>query len=272
MNDLLSAIRVSQFSQLLTAYRKAGVDLGNAIDGGAGSGSTAKQMLPLISGRVYAFEPFPGNHRFFKGIDPRIQLIPKALAETKKTMAFKVSSVVSENSLWGRQKGMVGYSSVGHLAGQNEGAGMEVECVRGDIAVPDRVGFVKLDLQGGELNALNGMARLLQDVPLMWVEYMGHEGLYDFIVNKGFMVFDTEYFFLGEPTQRTKDLFEVSREGVPLSTGKTAWFGFKRHPWQNFKEEFIRYKKELGLVQTDLACINKRHLEEFKHAIQYLNP
>jgi len=63
---------------------------------------------------VYTFEPFPGNHRFFRSEESQIKLIPCALAATEGSMPFRVSSTVDENSAWGK-KGMVGYSSVGFL-------------------------------------------------------------------------------------------------------------------------------------------------------------
>ena len=169
---------MSSFAAVLAAYRKAGIPLENAIDGGAGAGHTAKQMLPHLDGMVFAFEPFPGNHRFFEGCDPRIVLIRKALADANGSMPFRVGSVVSADSEWGR-KGMEGYSSVGMLVEEPQPDDLTVEAVRGDEAIPTgtRIDFVKLDLQGGELDALKGMTGLLPEIPLLWVEYEGQPGL-----------------------------------------------------------------------------------------------
>jgi len=71
MNDLLSVKNVSNFASLLEAYLKGGVNLKNAIDGGAGAGTTANQILEHMhsESKIFAFEPFPGNHRFYKNID-----------------------------------------------------------------------------------------------------------------------------------------------------------------------------------------------------------
>ena len=119
---------MKSFGPLLKAYRTAGISLDSAIDGGAGSGNTAEAMLPHLDGFVYAFEPFPGNHRFFEGCDERIKLISHALAERHKTMSFRVASVVGEDSDWGR-RGMQGYSSLGRLVtGTGEGD-LTVKCV-----------------------------------------------------------------------------------------------------------------------------------------------
>lgn len=275
MNELMAIKKVSSFETILAAYKQAGVSLHNAIDGGAGSGLTARAMLKSLGegSLVYAFEPFPGNHRFFLESDTHIVLIPKALAQENKRMAFRVPSVVAEESVWGK-RGMAGYSSVGFLIDEKSAGGtdLEVECVRADTEVPSpsKIGFVKLDLQGGELNALKGMTGILKDTALMWVEYSGQKLLLDYIVDQGFVVFDTEYFFLGSPSAEAKEMFEVSKENIVLSTGKTAWFGFRRKPWGSYEQEFLQLKKELRMIQTDLVCINKAFLNEFILALQYI--
>ena len=174
--------------KLLCAYAKAGINLNSFIDGGAGSGNTAMEMAEYLSNSayIYAFEPFPGNQKFFESLDPRIKLFSSALSDFEGKANFYVSSVVSEDSAWGK-KGMAGYSSVGFLSDSHSGQAnsIMVDCVRADEAIneTEKIGFVKLDLQGGELKALQGMKRILKNVEFMWVEYMGkdHE-LLDYIV------------------------------------------------------------------------------------------
>jgi FkbM family methyltransferase len=234
IDGLLSAKQVSSFATLLAAYRKAGIPLQSAIDGGAGAGWTAKSMLPHLDGMVFAFEPFPGNHRFFRDCDPRIILIRKALGEANKPMPFRVSSTVSADSEWGR-RGMEGYSSVGRLVEEPQPDDLTIEAVRADDAIPTgtAIDFVKLDLQGGELNALRGMTGLLPGVSLMWVEYEGQPGLPDFLL-ENFEVFDTEYTFVGEPP--TDGSFDVSEPNLTLSTGHPAWQGFRREGEVDFSQ------------------------------------
>lgn len=276
MNELMSVMRIASFERLLAVYRQARPE-GNvfdAIDGGAGWGATSQQILKhLAEGRmVYAFEPFPGNHRFFEEQKEGIQLIPKALAEANKKMRFRVPSIVTEESVWGK-RGLVGYSSVGHLvSGRATDKDIEVECVTADEVIPAAVniGFVKLDLQGGELNALRGMSRILESTKLMWVEFTGQAGLLDFLIEADFMLFDTEYFFMGSPQAPATTAFDVSRQDVVLSTGKMAWFGFRRKSWKNFEIEFGNAREQLGMVQTDLVCINRRYMGEFIDAFRYL--
>lgn len=230
---------------------------------------------------IYAFEPFPGNHRFFSQSDHRIELIPKALAEANKTMNFYVSSIVGENSKWGKVD-MTGYSSVGYLREEGDIQPNQtklnpkiitVDCVRADdvISPNDPVGFIKLDLKGGELNPLKGMPRLLSNASFLWIEYLGKDPLlYDFLVSSGYIVFDTEYLFIGDPTDDAREIFDVSKEKVILSTGATAWFGFKKKPWNDFKSEFVKYQNTLKMIQTDFLCINKQKIAQFFQAAAYL--
>ncbi len=271
MNDLLSVLRISHFTQLLSAYKAAGIPLRNAIDGGAGSGSTARQMLKLLAqgSTVYAFEPFSGNHKFFPTDEPNIVLISNALADKNTRMQFFVPAVVTEDSAWGK-RGFVGYSSGGRLV--QKGGNMEVDCVRGDDAAPDPDDndFIKLDLQGGELNALRGMPKLLKNIKFMWIEFMGQSDLVQFLYDLKFLIFDTEYLFMGHPTDEAKSLFDISRENVILSNNKTAWFGFKKKAWSHYAQEIEQYKKSLGLVQTDLVCINRLHVDRFLKALAHL--
>lgn len=259
--------RVASFEAVLSAYRKAGIVLRGAIDGGAGCGSTAKAMLPYIEGEIHAFEPFPGNHRFFAEIDPRIRLVQKALSDMNRTMAFRVSHVVTEDSEWGK-RGMSGYSSVGYLVEKPADTDLSVESVRADSFISE-VDFVKLDLQGGELCALRGMSGFLDRVSLMWVEYSGQKGLLDYLTDSGFLLFDTEYFFFGSPSDGARADFHVSRENVMLSTNRPAWFGFKKTRWHSFEAEFIQMKAA-GLVQTDIVCVNRHALSAFLKAAQLL--
>jgi len=268
MNDLFAALRLSDFPPLLQAYRAAGIDVRTMIDGGAAAGHSTRKMLKCAHPEAvcYAFEPFPGNHRFLESLGPGVILRKEALAEQAKLASFQVSSVVSADSAWG-QRGMEGYSSVGFLTEKPRAdvMALEVPCARADAIVDPAtpVDFVKLDLQGGELNALRGMTGFLDQPLAMWIEYSGQPGLAEFLTEAGYLLFDTEYFGLGTPDAQTRQQFDVTRENVVLSTGKDAWFGFKRTPWTNYPEEFAELRRRKILVQTDLVCINRRRLKDF---------
>lgn len=269
MNDLFAALRLSDFVPLLQGYRAAGVEIRTMIDGGAAAGNATRKMLRHAHPEAicYAFEPFPGNHRFLESLGAQVVLRKEALAEQARVATFQVSSVVSADSAWGK-RGLEGYSSVGFLTDTPRGGTtvLEVPCARADAIIdPARpVDFVKLDLQGGELNALRGMSGFLDQPLAMWIEYSGQPGLAEFLTEAGYLLFDTEYFGLSaEPDAETRRQFDVTRSNVTLSTGKEAWFGFKRTPWTNYPEEFAELRRRKILVQTDLVCINRRRLKEF---------
>lgn len=265
MNDLLSIKKVSDLSTLLSALLRAGFVFRDMIDGGAGSGLTSRQMLEYGTGssRCFAFEPYPGNHRFFIGADPRIELIKAALAGSNGQVDFAVSSIVEADSEWG-QRGMEGYSSVGKVSSGGKGDRvLRVDCVRADDVIPQsaNIDFIKLDLQGGELSALQGMTSLLETTPFVWVEFMKNKLLLECLLDHGFHLFDTEYFFLGDPSPVVLASFEVSRSNEVLSTGRTAFFAHKKTGWIDYFSEFMMWKEHYGLVQTDLFCVKREYLD-----------
>jgi FkbM family methyltransferase len=275
MDTLLSAKRVGGFERILKAYARSGNPLHNAIDGGAGSGTTAEIMAKhLAEGSfIYAFEPFPGNHRFFEGRDPRIILRKEALAEQRGTVSFNVRSVVDEGSAWGK-RGMAGYSSAGRISPAGRpGQNFEVQAIAGDEAVPDPcdIDFVKLDLEGGEINALAGMSIILEHVHFLWVEFKGQADLLEDLVRRELLLSDTAYLFLGEMTSDALALFQPARREVTLSSGAKAWTGFRRTEWTNYLGTFRECVKSFRMVQTDLVAVNPQYLDEFIQMLGYLD-
>lgn len=278
---LLSRRGINDFCQVLKAYSKANIPLGSFVDGGAGLGHTALIMLPYLeeNEKVFAFEPFRPNQRFFetsdylKQADGRVVLVKKALSDEKREMTLAVHSVVDEDSKLGRA-GKTGYSSLGYLidrepSGQHDET---VECTRMDEEIPTdtRIGFIKLDLQGGELNALKGMESKLSETAFMWVEYSGQPGLYEYIFENNFVAFDSHYLFLEEPNEATRYYFDIDNSDLILTTGRQAWTGYRRTRWNNYPKTLDAMKVLFGLVQTDLLCVNRGYWNEFLLAKPFL--
>ena len=278
---LLSRNRIDEFSTILAAYAGAGIDLGNFVDGGAGAGKTALKMLPYLGeeSRIFAFEPFPGNHRFFvkedflKATDRKFTLIKKALSSRASRQTLKVSSVMSEKDYWGSKLDRLGYSSAGRLSdgrptGQHD---VVVDCVRLDdeLAGTD-VGFVKLDLQGGELNALQGMGSMLENVHLLWIEFMGQRDLYEFLHDHHFTVFDSSYVFHDNSSSDVESFFHSYKLAGINSTNRSVWRGWRRESWANYLDEFSKFKRSYGMIQTDLLCINRHLFDDFQKARKFL--
>ena len=174
-------------------------------------------------------------------------------------------------------RGFVGYSSVGKVVedqADRDGAMIcDVECVAADAEIPhDRhISFIKLDLQGGELNALKGMDRILRQPYFLWVEFTGQGGLAKHLCDIGYILFDTEYMFWGTPSPAALEHFEVTAEDNTSSTGRIFWKGLKK-PSQDkdYLSEFARFREDFAMVQTDLVCVNTRYLDEFLSACDYL--
>lgn len=268
--DSSFARRIKTFEQLLVLYKENKTPLRDMIDGGAGFGKTSKQMLMHAAhgASCYAFEPYPGNHRFLGECDGNIILHKKALFN-QNTNAINFftpeNSIVTPNSPWGR-RGFAGYSSCGAITlNPHQDKSITVEAVRADDLIPPsaHIDFIKLDLQGGELHALEGMPRILSKVKLMWIEFAGDFALLDFLISAGFHIFDTSYMFIGSKSTEVLNLFNPTIDGATLSNGKTAWFGNKITPWDNFCSQFQNYKDSYGLIQTDLICVHPDELTRF---------
>ena len=158
---------------------------------------------------------------------------------------------------------MEGYSSLGTIVdGPDLDFDVEVESVRGDqeLIGENRIKFIKLDLQGSELEALRGLEGFLDNqVDLMFIEYMGQKGLLDFLRGGSWEVFDTEYMFSGAQPPESSAAFEVTRTGVPLSNGNYAWFGYRLDEWADFESNFVACRRDLKMIQTDLVVVRTGH-------------
>jgi FkbM family methyltransferase len=252
---LTSELRVADFGELLRNCPRGAFR--TAIDGGAGAGDTARKMLGNGVEMVHAFEPFPNNHRFFDA-DPKIRLHKLALGCESGTGRFSVASVVGENTPGWEDR--VGYSSVGRLlgGGLRERArslfrrSLKVKVVRADEIV-DWADFVKLDLQGGEYDAICGMSGFLGDVKLMWVELISDMRIVDALADAGFELFSSELLFSTWSDWHDQNL-QKSRTAL-ASIGVEYHFGWRNRPWEDFKCEFADMKK-FGLIQTDIVAVN----------------
>ncbi len=134
------------------------------FDVGANIGDTAisyHQLFPAA--KIYAFEPFPAS---FTSLSDRVSGISKirtfqnGIADRSGKMKFYVNHNTSTNSLLVPQK--MGLSSDKQVANKNN---IEVEvitidnfCEANNIIAID---ILKLDIQGGELAALKGAAKML---------------------------------------------------------------------------------------------------------------
>lgn len=286
MKNLTTEIKFSGFEDILKACKESGFKIFSAIDGGAGWGGTSKSIADEIdvNGKVYAFEPFPGNHQFFEGVTSKVILIKKALSNKNKISKLYIPSTIDANSEWAEGK-MTGYSSVGFISEgivaslkrfiksflkKGDYINVQAICADDEIGLSKNIDFIKLDLQGGELNALKGMKKIIEQSKILWIEFTGDMKVYEYLINNGYSVFDAEYLFSGELCENSKKYFEFSRFSE-LSTGEKVWWGFRKNPYDNISKEFKYYQNELGMIQTDLLCINNKFISEFDKTLPFLD-
>lgn len=275
VSNLLGRTKVKGFGDLLKRCERIDTSEKIYIDGGAGLGETASSILdatPNNTGSIFAFEPNPDNTVQFRINHSRVSLCQEALSDFNGEAEFTVSSKTRadrDNPFLKSGSSYVGKLSDPATDSDQSGERYKVNVRRLDTAMAahgiDKVDFVKLDLQGGEYGALCGMGSLLKTVNWMWIEFSNQPGVLDLLHQHGFVLFDTEYLFVGEPSDLIQELFEVSRQGQN-SIGKQVFFGHRKHVWRDFERGFDFARKKRRMIQTDLVAIRPDYLPVFLEA------
>lgn len=160
-DDLCLSINPS-WEKLQTELVKREIKKGDtALDIGAHIGYYTLLLARLVgeNGKVFAFEPEPANFALLKknvkvnGFCDNVILNQKAVAsETKRTQLFLGRDNTTGHSLY-----------KGHYRSRRYKSEVEVEAVRlDDYFKGERVDFIKMDIEGGEGEALIGMLSLLE--------------------------------------------------------------------------------------------------------------
>jgi FkbM family methyltransferase len=148
------------------------------LDVGANNGQTARSYRSMFpDSEIYCFEAFPASiqelHSAFS-CDKKIHIVPMAVAREKGVKIFYVNEYDATNSLLPRPASSRRYYPI--FAGPKET--IEVESTDIDGFLRDNnisnIDIFKLDIQGGELNALMGATSLLEsgDLPIIYTEIM----------------------------------------------------------------------------------------------------
>lgn len=278
VSNLLGRGRVNCFSGLLRRCERIDPSNKTFVDGGAGLGETAERILgatPANEGPVIAFEPNPNNTRQFKVQHPRLNLVKQAMSNQNGTAEFMVTSKTVVDGANPYLE--AGTSFVGKLSELSQDLATRpvnaeyypVSVTRLDTALRGlgvtSADFVKLDLQGAEMLALEGLGSMVSSVKWMWLEFSNQPGLLNYLVQNDFMIFDTEYLFVGPKTELIEELFEVSRGGRN-SIGKEVFFGRRRHVWRDFERAFNFARTKRRMVQTDMVAVAPHYLPVFLEA------
>lgn len=148
------------------------------FDVGANKGQTAKEYRSQFpSAEIYCFEPFPDSiaelNRKFSD-DPKIHIVPNAVAQEKGIATFYVNKRDATNSLLPRPSSERRY----YPKSAQPKDTIEVEVINLDEFFKESnistIDILKFDIQGGELNALHGAESLLEagSMALIYTEIM----------------------------------------------------------------------------------------------------
>ena len=150
----------------------------NCIDIGCHIGAYLQKIVTLAPrGRHLAFEPVPHKAAWLRRKFPAVTVVEVALDETDGSKEFFVDPARTALS--------------GLRAGSTPRQALRVECRKLDDVVAEAppIGFIKIDVNGGELPVLRGALRLLgRDRPFVLLS-CSQQGLADFGIGAG-EVFD----------------------------------------------------------------------------------
>lgn len=146
-------------------------DYRTVIDVGAGRGQFALFALHAFpAARIFSFEPLPSSFETASravGGSSRVALRRQAIGAAAGTARIHVTADADSSSLL-RPTG----EQTRRFPGTHDVDQVQVEVVTLDEALPEptRPALLKLDLQGGELDALRGAERLLAAIDAVFVE------------------------------------------------------------------------------------------------------
>ena len=240
------------------------------VDGGAGIGHWVKSAKNKgLTGAFHCFEPFQKNVELFEklgNLTDDIKLHTVALYNEDGTVKFTIRKTVKDDS---KKKG---YSSLGRVAldrhqNKNNEIETEVDSVRLDSVFSERINLLKLDLQGGEHEALLGAESLFKNrmISSILMEFSGDIRNLKYLHKHGFVFFDNEI-----TANKSSDIYDgditVTREVVKTTGVSSVKFFFNDEEPTSFKEYCERFrmvKKKGEYMQNDLICIHKDFLDDF---------
>ncbi|WP_084590934.1 FkbM family methyltransferase [Desulfonatronovibrio magnus] len=278
---------------LLSRYiHTQGKKLQSVIDGGAGQGTFLQDICKHFDNdcKIFAVEPFPGNLDMLnKNIsqDSRIKLYPYALSINEDHRYFFNPKTINEDSTWGR-KGFAGCSNIGRLISEQEAQNIlrntqqssgdlfvnKIACTTIDSIIKNyeinNLDLLKLDLQGGEYDALLGAKHSINNISLIWMEIINDLRPLLLLSNQGFSIMDTLYVFpeKSENILSFNDNFRIITKKIS-SVDTVYVFAERKFKWKNIIEEWPQIKKKFGMIQTDFIGINSNIANDI---IQSTNP
>jgi len=160
--DPLDSLKLSinkSYEEFETELVKRTIKEGNVVvDIGANIGYFTLIFAKLVgkNGSVFAFEPELNNFNILKkNIEinnyANVKLVKKAISDKTKIMRLFLNDSNKGSHTLGKQK--------------NNKQSTEIESVRLDdfFDINNKIDFIKIDIEGAEIDAINGMSKILQN-------------------------------------------------------------------------------------------------------------
>lgn len=170
------------------------------IEVGSHIGYIAAYLATLVgdTGQLIVFEPGPNNLPYLrKNIEhhKNVSVIPKAVGQTNDKLPFYLENLTGQNNT------LVADFEIFQRNVQNAGLKSEYETILVDVVTLDnflesepKVDFIKIDVEGAELDVLLGAGNILKThKPIVMVESNRNgDDLYDCLSNLGYIIFSSE--------------------------------------------------------------------------------
>lgn len=145
------------------------------FDVGANYGNIIKEYKKYFPGAtIYAFEPFPEVFRHLKELSDNLENVhafDRAVTDKSGSRIFYVNEHADTNSLYKSQEIGISSDEMAKNKSSMEVPATSIDdfCAQNNI---DRIDILKMDIQGGELDALKGAASLLhkKKIALVYAE------------------------------------------------------------------------------------------------------
>lgn len=185
----------------------------NCIDVGVHLGSMLSRMTQLAPrGRHIGFEPVPYKAKWLRRKFPEVEVHEAALSTEPGEVRFFINTTRS------------GYSGLGrHIEPGDQVQEIAVKKARLDDFIPHghEIGFIKIDVEGHELNVMNGATRILTEnrpVVLFESTYSALEAAgvqpaqeFEFLTEHGYQIHTPKGLIEGKPPL-TLEAFERAHQ------------------------------------------------------------
>jgi FkbM family methyltransferase len=249
------------------------------IDGGAGIGSETKRYLKIFeknyvkNGHVTCYEPLPENFATMKERLPieGVTLRQVAISNKSGNSKFSVPTRMPDDTFWPKGTSFNGFLS----ERESNFETINIETVRIVDDIDFSPSFVKLDLQGGERDAVMGMGSLVERTKIFYIEsqLLSHNNACSILSDMGFVImFDKLQFGVkggNVDTGRLRE-FGITVDRVMPNILSTVCYGHFNKRIVNgfldyrFSDIIADHARTIGItyLQTDAICVNKNFFGE----------